>query len=452
MKNRFSEQHAIVIGAGIGGLAAAAALSRHFGQVTVLERDQLPSDPRPRPGVAQGRHLHGLLSGGSAALCELFPGLEAHLLAAGAQKSDAGADVRFELAGMPDLPRRKLDVYTYLLSRPLLEGLLREQLLKRQNVTLRDSCRVTEIVADESDRVAGVRFETREGRYDASSATLVVDASGRGMPTLAYLKATGRPMPDETVIGADITYGSAVYTFPRGAEPDCKVAISFGKAPEQRRMGLLSVREHGLWDVVLGGRLGDLPPVEEDAFLAFADALPTRTIGDALRKGRRESPVIRYGYPESRRRHFTSIADFPIGLLPIGDAACNINPMFGQGMTVAAKEALLLESLLSAASGQSDALQTIAPEFLEGIDNLANTPWRTAASIDLAYPETTGVRPPDMQQSAEYQAAIMRLAADDFDLHRLMVEVRHLLKPGNLLHTPELRQRVQALQQQSTTP
>ncbi|CAB3762225.1 NAD(P)/FAD-dependent oxidoreductase [Paraburkholderia humisilvae] len=451
MKNRFSEQRAIVIGAGVGGLAAAAALSPYFEQVTVLERDPLPADARPRPGVAQGRHLHGLLSGGSAALSELFPGLEAHLLAAGAQKSDVGADVRFEMAGTPELPRRKLDVYTYLLSRPLLETQLRKQLLTRRNVVLRDKCRVIEIVADENDRVAGVRFETLEGRHDTSSATLVVDASGRGMPTLAFLKATGRPMPEETVIGADITYGSAIYTFAPGAEPDCKLVISFGKAPKQRRMGLLSVRENGLWDVVVGGRFGDLPPTEEDAFLAFADGLPTRTIGDALRRGRRETPVIRYGYPESRRRHFTSIPDFPVGLLPIGDAACNINPMFGQGMTVAAKEAQLLHTLLAGTDGESDSLETIGPEFLDGIEKLANTPWRTAASIDLAYPETTGIRPPDMQQSAEYQAAIMQLAVQDADLHRLMVEVRHLLKPGNLLYTQELQQRVQALQQQATS-
>jgi 2-polyprenyl-6-methoxyphenol hydroxylase-like FAD-dependent oxidoreductase len=451
MNNRFAEQRAIVMGAGIGGLAAAAALSRHFAQVIVLERDPLPADVRPRPGVAQGKHLHGLLAGGSAALSELFPGLDAHFLAAGVQKSDAGADVRFEAIGMAQLPRRKLGVYSYLLSRPLLEAVLREQLLKMENVRLFDANRVIEIVADENDRATGVRVETREGKQDVLSAKLIIDATGRGVPTLAFLKATGRPMPEETVVGADIVYASTLYTFPSGAEPDYKVTITRGKAPEQGRLGLLTMRENGLWDVGLAGRHGDVPPVDEDAFLAFAENLPTRSISDALRKGRRAAPVLRFGYPESRRRHFTSIPDFPAGLLPIGDAACNINPVFGQGMTVAAKEALLLHSLLAATNGESDSLETVGPAFLKGIEDLVNTPWWTAAGLDLAYPQTSGHRPPDLQQRARYHAGIAQLAAQDADVHRLMIEVGHLLKPARLLHAPEFEQRVQALQQHATS-
>ncbi|CAB3746279.1 FAD-dependent oxidoreductase [Paraburkholderia solisilvae] len=451
MKHRLKDQRAVVIGAGIGGLSMAAALARHFGQVVVLERDPLPADVRPRPGVPQGRHLHGLLAGGSAALAELFPGLHTHLLAAGAQTSDAGADAHFEVGGMPALPRRKLGVHTFLLSRPMLEAVLREQLAKRDNIQLRDASRVIEIVADENGRAIGACLETREGRHETVDASLVIDASGRGMPTLSFLKATGRPMPEETVIGADVAYASTLYTFPHGAAPGFKIGVTIGKAPEDGRSGYLTMRENGLWDLVLASRNGDMPPVDEPAFLAFADSLPTRTLADALRKGQRETPVIRFGYPESRRRHFARLPDFPAGLLPVGDAVCNINPVFGQGMTIAAKEAVLLDGLLAASNGDAQALDGLGPQFLEGIEKLANSPWTTAAALDLAYPKTRGERIPDIQQRLDYQAAITQLAVEDADVHRLMVEVRHMLKPGNLLHTPEFQQRVEALQKQTAS-
>jgi 2-polyprenyl-6-methoxyphenol hydroxylase-like FAD-dependent oxidoreductase len=447
MSKRFAEQRAIVIGAGIGGLAAAAALANHFGQVVVLERDELPADVRPRPGAAQTRHLHVLLSGGAAALAELFPGLHTHLIAVGAQLADVGADANFELAGTPKLPRRELNVYTWQLSRPLLEAVLREQLLKRENVQLRELSRVIGIVADENDRAAGVRVESREGKHDELDATLIIDASGRGVPTLDFLKATGRPNPVETTVGTDLTYGTTVYSFPEGAEPDFKQAWVHGKAPEHGRAGFLVKRENGLWDAVVAGRLGDIPPTEDDAFLAFADTLPNDAIGSALRRGRREAPIVRFGYPESRWRHFADLPNFPVGLLPLGDAVCNTNPVFGQGMTVAAKEAAMLHRLFSETDGHADALETIGPAFLKEMEDLVKTPWAGAAALDLAYPQTKGERPADMRQRSEYQAGVMKLAAVDPEVHRLMVEIRHMVKPAHLLHAPDLQQRVQALLQ-----
>jgi 2-polyprenyl-6-methoxyphenol hydroxylase-like FAD-dependent oxidoreductase len=449
MKIRFAEQCAIVIGAGIGGLAAAAALARHFGQVVVLERDALPSNVQPRPGAAQGRHLHILLAGGAAALAELFPGFDTQLVAAGAHRAEAGTDVSFQMAGTPRLPHRELNVYSYLSSRPLIEAVLREQLLKLENVALREMSRVIEIVADDTGRATGVRVESREGEHGVLNAALIVDASGRGVPTLDFLKATGHPMPEETSIGIDLTYGTTLYTFPPGAEPDFKLIWVHGKAPEQGRAGFVMMRENGLWDVMLAGRLGDVPPIEDGAFLAFADSLPTCMISEALRKGRRETPILLYGYPKSRRRHFASIPDFPVGLLPVGDAVCNTNPVFGQGMTVAAKEAVLLHRLLAEAGEKSAPLETVGPVFLAAVEELVNGPWMGAALLDLSYPQTQGQRPADIQERREYQAGIMRLAEQDPDIHRLVIEVRHLLRPVSVLYAPEMQQRVQLLRRQA---
>src|SRR5262249_35601046 len=156
--------------------------------------------------------------GGAAALAELFPGFHSRLVEVGAQRADVGADAHFELAGSPKLPRRALNIYTWQLSRPLLEAVLREQLLKRENVQLRELSRVIEIVAGENNRASGVRVESREGKHDELDAMLIIDASGRGVPTLDFLKATGRTMPAETTVGTDLTYGTTLYSFPDGAE------------------------------------------------------------------------------------------------------------------------------------------------------------------------------------------------------------------------------------------
>ena len=82
--SHFIGKHVIVVGAGMGGLAAAKALSAHFGRITVLERDPLPLDATPRRGTPQARHLHALLAGGLVALNELLPGIESELEKAGA--------------------------------------------------------------------------------------------------------------------------------------------------------------------------------------------------------------------------------------------------------------------------------------------------------------------------------------------------------------------------------
>src|SRR5690349_24783781 len=66
-------RRAVVVGAGIGGLAAAGALAQHFERVDILERDGLATSVAPRSGTPQDRHPHGLLAGGLRALDQIFP-------------------------------------------------------------------------------------------------------------------------------------------------------------------------------------------------------------------------------------------------------------------------------------------------------------------------------------------------------------------------------------------
>ena len=435
-------RQAVVIGAGIAGLAAARALSDHFEQVVVLERDPLSDGPVHRPGTPQSRHAHGLLVGGQRALSELFPGFERDLVEAGAVLVRSNIDIRFERPGDP-VPQRDLGLMNYALSRPAIEFAIRQRLKSHANISLRDRCRVSELSASpDGTAVTGVRFEEGGVANQELPADLVVDASGHGAPTLALLRTTGLPLPEETVIGIDQFYATGVFHIPGDAPADWKAVLTFGGlSPTSARGALLWPIEENRWIVSLGERHGDAPPGDVDGFMAFARTLRTPTIYNAVKNARLDGEIARYGFRDNVLRHFERLEVFPRGLLPIGDSICRFNPVHGQGMSVAAQEACLLRELLAAQSPPGDLLQGLAKVFLEKIPMLIETPWNVA-TFDFMHPATRGQRPADFETRIKFAAAFMKLAADDPDFHRLIAEVQHLLKPRSVYRDPALLQRV----------
>src|ERR1700730_18994614 len=160
MASRAIARQAVVIGAGIAGLAAARALSDQFEQVVVLERDPLSDGPVHRPGTPQSRHAHGLLVGGQRALSELFPGFERDLVEAGAVPVRTNIDTRFERPGYDPFPQRDLGLISYALSRPAIEFAIRQRLRSHTNIALRDRCRISKLSVSPDGRAAtGVQFE-----------------------------------------------------------------------------------------------------------------------------------------------------------------------------------------------------------------------------------------------------------------------------------------------------
>jgi 2-polyprenyl-6-methoxyphenol hydroxylase-like FAD-dependent oxidoreductase len=437
-------KQAVVIGAGMAGLTAAGALSDHFDQVVVLERDTLPSEPTHRVGTPQARHVHALLLSGQRALGELFPGFEQDLAQAGAVPLKAGLDVRVERPGYDPFPQRDLGWFGYAVSRPTIEYAVRRRVESRANTTLRQRCRVTEVLASPNGRiVTGVRYESGNGASETIAADLVVDASGRGALTLALLQSIGRPLPEETTIGIDLGYATCVFAIPDDAPTEWKGIMTFGQAPHNSRGGLMLPLEGNRWMATIGGRHGDVPPGDAEGFLTFARSLRTPTIYNAIRHAKRVDGVARYGFPESALRHFERLDVFPRGLLPIGDAICRFNPVYGQGMSVAALEARILQVLLERLGGDRDPIAGLAPTFFAELQMLIETPW-SVAILDFAFPNTRGQRPADFEITLKFGIALTRLAAEDPAVHKLTVEVQHLLKPRSVYRDPALVQRVLA--------
>src|SRR5438132_8669892 len=386
-------KQAVVIGAGIAGLTAAGALSDRFDQVVVLERDALPSEPAHRAGTPQARHVHALLLSGQRALSELFPGFEQDLARAGAVPLRAGLDVRVERPGYDPFPQRDLGWFGYAASRPTIERAVRRRVESRGSTTLYQRCRVQEVLATPNgDEVTGVRYENGDGASETIAADLVVDASGRGALTLALLQSIGRPLPEETTIGIDLGYATCVFAIPDDASTEWKGVMTFGQAPQNSRGGLMLPLEGDRWMATIGGRHGDVPSGGPEGFLTYARALRTPTIYNAISRAKRLDGVARYGFPQSIRRHFERLDVFPRGVLPIGDAICRFNPVYGQGMSVAAQEARALGRLLAARARERDPLAGLAPQYFAEVARLVDTPWAASAIPDFVHPDTRGER------------------------------------------------------------
>jgi 2-polyprenyl-6-methoxyphenol hydroxylase-like FAD-dependent oxidoreductase len=434
---------AIVIGAGIGGLAAAGALADYFEDVLVLERDDLPASPAPRPGTPQSRHVHILLSGGARALDELFPNFTQKAVEAGAMTVDYTLDTRTERGEFDPFPQRKLGIVSCWASRPLIEFTVRELLQQRSNVTFVQGCRVRAIMTADGD-VIGVRADTAEAKDATFPADLVIDASGRGALTLELLKSAGYPLPEETCIGMDLSYSTGVFAVPQDDARDWKSVVMSPAAPQTSRGALLFPCEGNRWMLTLTGLHSDKPAGDWEGFIEDARSLRTQTIHNAVSGAQRIGDIHRAAMPASVRRHFERLASFPRRLLPVGDAICRFNPTFGQGMTVAALEGTLLRRLLSAHAADADPFTGLASSYFSQVSELLVSPWSTA-NLDFLYPETTGSRPPGLRETIEFGRAIFRLAARDPEVHRLFYEVQHLLRPNSVYRDPHFVERVRAV-------
>ena len=435
-------KRAIVIGAGMGGLTAARALVPYFERVVVVERDALPTHPSHRPGTPQGRHVHALLTGGQRALEELFPGFEDDLERDGAVRLEAGLDIRMERPGFDPFPQRDLGFHSYAVSRALVEFVTRTRLNSHANVEIHERSRIERVTADaDGQRVIGVEYVDGSGTPTSLDAELVVDSSGRGDLTLDLLDSIGLPQPTATTIGVDIAYASAIFEIPNDAPNDWKGIFHLPMPPSSRGALILPL-EGRRWILTIAGRHGDNPPRDETAFRAFVEGFRMPTVYHAIRYAKRVGDIVGYRFAESIHRHYERLPTFPPGLLVIGDAVCRFNPVWGQGMSVAAQEACAVSRLLASRAGDRDPLDGLASAFFSEAADLIETPWAQAAIPDFIHPQTRGERPADFEQRLRFGMALTKLAARDPAVHKLTAEVGSLLKPRTVYADPELRQRV----------
>lgn len=422
---------AIVIGASMGGLMAARALSDYFDQVTLLERDHFPELGENRKGVPQGRHAHGLLAQGRMVLEEFFPGLTRDLVQLGAKEADIiGKAAWYQNGGF----HAQFDsgLLGLLVSRPLLEGYVRQRLLDLPNVKALPGVSVQGLLS-EGERVVGVKLDS-DGLYELK-ADLVVDASGRGSQTPKWLEAMGFAKPQEEMVKVDLAYATRIYRR-RAQDFNSNDAFIIGSnAPEPRTGVALSI-EGNRWIVSLGGFLGDHPPTDEKGFLDFAKSLPVPDIYKVIKDAQPLSDINLYKFPGSQRRRYEKLTRFPKGLLVTGDAICSFNPIFGQGMTVATVEAKALSECLKAGP------QNLAQRFFKQAAALVDSPWSVAVGADLRYPQVKGPRNPMVVFINWYVAKLHIAARHDPQVVLAFQKVANLMAPPPSIMAPRVALRV----------
>jgi 2-polyprenyl-6-methoxyphenol hydroxylase-like FAD-dependent oxidoreductase len=438
-------RRAVVVGAGIGGLSAAGALAKYFDRVDIIERDGLPASAGSRSGTPQDRHPHGLLAGGLRALDRIFPGFECDLAAAGAVPVTFAREVQFERPDVGVLPKRDFGISILCATRPLIELMLRRRAEAVANITLRPASRVIGIVpAAGGAGVRGVQFVNGSGRFETLDADLVVDASGRGAPTLMLLDALCWERPQMTEIGVDITYATAVVEIPPDATAEWKLVLTLPDPPHLALHAIMAPTEDGRWITAIADHSATAWIETWDAFLEASRSLITPTVYNALRYAQPPEGIRHYRFPVSTWKHFERLPRLPRGVVPVADAFCRFNPIHGQGMSSAGKQARLLQDVLSRAVAEPDPIAAVPAGFMAQVASVLETPWTMSTSADLAFPQTRGERPDNFAEAREFEAALFRAAVADPVVHRAMIEVAQLLHPHQRLHEPDIARRIEA--------
>ena len=389
----------VIVGAGISGLAAAAALASFFETVELLDKDELPRTARPRKGVPQDLQVHILLKGGELAFESLIPGTRAALLTAGATEIRQTEDVSvWERDGWH--ATRDLGHSQLMMSRPAFEHVLRRQVLRLGNVVISDRTPVERV---------------------PSGGDLTVIATGRGDRLLAGVEAP------ETVLGIEVSYSSARFAKPERFRGEERFIACIPQPPDDR-YGLVCPIENDEWLITLCSRFGERVPDDLDGFRAHAETLPVPDIAERLREAVPLTPVRRYRIAEARWRHFDRGADLPARVLPIGDCISSFNPTFGQGMSVAAGHAVALRDVLASCGGDLDG---VAAAYLPRAAEVSRQAWSLAAMVDLEYPRTKGERPPNFGKIVTGTEAMRWAAALHPEVQLLRFEIGNLVKPDS---------------------
>lgn len=427
---------AVVIGASMGGLLAARALADFFDRVTIIERDGLPPFGGHRKGVPQGRHTHALLSRGGQILEGMFPGLRTELAGLGAPLANPN-EVRWFDGGSYHC-RFSRDGAALMVSRPLLEGYVRRRVLALPNVTLIERCDALGLATSESgERIRGLRIlrKAAGSAEEVLEADLVVDASGRGSRAPAWLEELGYGRPEEERVTVKFGYMTRIYRREPYHLGGAKVAV-IAASPQTKRGGVMLAQEGDRWTVSLAGFVGDYPPADEDGFLAFARSLPAPDIYEVIKSAEPLSDLAPYRYLASQRRRYEKLERFPEGFIVFGDAICSFNPVYGQGMTVAALEALVLQRSLARGT------EGLPRRFFHGAAKTIDNPWQIVAGGDLRFPETQGKRTPAMRAINWYLSKLHVAARRDPVVARSFSEVAGLLAPPPSLMRPTIAVRV----------
>lgn len=435
-------RHAVVLGAGMAGLAAAVPLADRYDRVTVVDRDVLPDEASPdgaraRPGVPQGRHIHLLVPGGLQRLGALLPDVVDDFAAAGADVIPSPG-WRFHMGGgrvaVSD-PSLRITGAT----RPLLEQVVRNRVLALDGVDLVEGWSARDLLTtDDRTAVTGVRLQSeadpqQERRFDAD---LVVDATGRGSAAPRWLADLGYPPPTEERLSVGVHYTTRLFERDPEDLDGCRNVL-VDIPPGQRRGGVALAIEGGRWLVTLIGMLGERPPADLEGFADYAASLWVDDLHRIVDGATPVSEPTRQAFPAFAWNRYDRLDRMPGSFAVTGDAVCSFDPRFGQGMAVAIAEAMALGEVLDEHGPASAGL-----ELAQASLPIVQDAWDLSSGAVLAHPEVEGPRPLAWKATTAYLQHVLPVSHHDPVVADALIRVIGLVdRPSALMH-PRIMWRV----------
>jgi flavin-dependent dehydrogenase len=424
------------VGAGIAGLLAARALADAFDSVVVLDRDDFDDEGLARPGVPQGRHTHLLLPGGLNAIEGLLPGFTADLIERGGRRGDVQERVLM-CVGRHRIASGRCGADLVSGSRGMVESTAHRLVSRVPGVEIRPGTSVLDlIVGSDASRVRGVRVAPRDGGpVEELAADLVVDATGRGSRLQEWLGRRGYAVPGESSVRIDERYVTRRFRVPRERDRGLLV-IAQGGSPANFRSGIAAHERDDVWTVSLSGYRGDQPARDLPGFVDFAHTLEAPYLAELVDGAEPLDEGASYRFVSNMWRHYERLPRFPSGLLALGDAVCSLDPVKGQGMSLAALQAVVLRDCLSAGP------DGLAERFFPAAAAVLAEPWMVAVS---AHRDRRRPRQPRELAGAGFERYLDLLVAGAVDDPRLAADFLRtaaLVAPSSSLLAPRTAGRV----------
>jgi 2-polyprenyl-6-methoxyphenol hydroxylase-like FAD-dependent oxidoreductase len=309
-------------------------------------------------------------------------------------------------------------------TRPLLEDAIRRRVAEDTRITIR--CEAASDLLFDGPRVSGVRTSAGD-----VAADLVVDASGRGSQLPAWLEAHGHAPPPVSEVAIDLGYATRLYRMPPPNGRDWHVMAVYPKPPDTRKVAVIFPVEGDRWIVTAGGSVGDHPAGDDAGFMAFLDALDRPDLARAVRDAEPLDEIVTMRFPHERRCHYERMRGRPANLVVIGDSLCSFNPLFGQGVSVAALEAIALDRALA-----THDLARVPDAYFAAARRIVDDPWMLATLTDFIYPAVRGRRPPGAWAMQWYLRRVLALTGAHEGVYRRFLDVVHMTAPVRALFHP----------------
>lgn len=400
-----------------------------------------------------------LLAGGCEALETLFPGLKDRLIGQGALAYDAAQGIQaYDYGGLyPRDAETSVDIVN--VSRRLLNATLQDMLLDQAGgrVVIRDKTKVSNLLYEEEVDNLTKGWKRSKGQKTVTGvildsgerviSDLVVMSTGRRTQLRSWLEAAGVPLKPPIKVDAKITYASCWMTPPSDFNPEKSfyAAVVNGR-PHSNRGGLAVVIENNLIQISLTGFMGERAPLDREGWLKYAQSLPDPSVYELALRSEPITPIVRFtGVPNICHRYH-EVKTLPAGLIIMGDAGQALNPVYGQGMTVAALDAKVLQRQISKLVARSRSpddfrnfLRKFGPKLHKKLHKQASQGWMMATSEDMRYEgviiEGTS-RPPRLLY--KYTDSLLLAAQNDKKVWGTFIRVAQFVDPPSKMFSPRM--------------